>query len=145
MVKWPRDKVSVIKCPVIKWPLIKCPVTDICSGYYHIMIPLAHRTFLGFEWKFKSGRHAFFVWNVSFLGISDMVFFFSKMKKPIISFMISRGVATWSYIDDVMVTWRSEAKCKRNQAFFRNVLRCAGFVESIPKAKTPVKSESFSG
>ena len=28
MIKWPRDKVSVIKCPVIKWPVIKCPSSE---------------------------------------------------------------------------------------------------------------------
>ena len=120
-------------------------VSDIMAGYYHILVHEDHRTLLGFHWKFRSGRSGYFVWRVSFLGISDMVYHFSKVMAPIKAHMLKHGVPVFSYIDDFFIVGRTESECRRNRAFFQHTLRRAGFVESLPKAIKPTQVGQFLG
>ena len=50
-------------------------------GYYHLRVNEEQKELLGFEWEFQDGEHAFFEWEVAFLGISDLVYFFTKVVK----------------------------------------------------------------
>ena len=120
-------------------------VSDIMAGYYHIAVHEDHQTLLGFFWRFRSGREGFFVWKVSFLGISDMVHHFTKVIAPIKHYLIKKGVMCFSYIDDFLIVGRTEKECHRNRALFRDTLRRSGFIESLPKALEPTQVGQFLG
>ena len=48
MIKWPRGKVAVIKCPVIKWPVIKCPSSDMPQRMFFSSVYLDLRLIAAF-------------------------------------------------------------------------------------------------
>ena len=115
------------------------------AGYYHILIAPEHRTLLGFQWKFQSGRHAYFVWIVSFLSIKSMVYHFSKTMQPIKAYLRSLGIPIWIYIDDAIVLGKTRELCHRNRSIFRAILQRTGFIKSIAKATEPCQVAVFLG
>lgn len=113
---------------------------DLSRGYYHLEVCQEQQSLLGFEWEFQDGERAFFQWRVAFLGICDLVFFFTKLVKPIVVYCKKRGMSLFCYIDDFLVLGKSEEECKVNVAFLRSVLKRAGFVEWI-SSKSQLKWE----
>ena len=120
-------------------------VCDISRGYYHVLVAEEHQSLLGFHWRFQDGEESYFQWRVAFLGISDLVFWFTKLMAPIKKYLRGHGVPAYCYIDDVLITGRTEAECRRNRAFFRDTLRRAGFIESLEKAIEPTTKGVFLG
>ena len=118
---------------------------DLSRGYYHLKVNEEQKELLGFEWEFQDGEHAFFEWEVAFLGISDLVYFFTKLVKPVVVYCKKRGMEVFVYIDDFLVLGKSEEDCKTKVAFLRSVLKRAGFVESVDKFQEPTQVGVFLG
>ena len=88
---------------------------------------------------------SFYVWKVMFLGISDAVFIFTTMLKPLRVYLARRGVPILIYIDDVQVGGINKAVCEANTALTLCVLKKAGWVVSPSKAEGPAPSITFLG
>ena len=56
---------------------------DLLKGYYHVKVAEHHRKYLGVKWRLASGEEVTYEWNVTFLGISDLVHFFTKLLVPL--------------------------------------------------------------
>ena len=113
---------------------------DLSRGYYHLSVREDQRTLLGFRWTFSSGVTKTFVWNSAFLGIADLVFFFTKLLHPVIVYCRRHGVQVFIYIDDLLVLAKTEDECKKKVAFVRSVLQRAGFVEALDKFQPPTQT-----
>ncbi|TRY80253.1 hypothetical protein TCAL_13568, partial [Tigriopus californicus] len=110
---------------------------DILQRYYHLLVREDQQKLLGCHWKLKSGGSSFFQWRVAFLGISDLIYFFTKLIKPLIAYCRRHGVAIFIYIDDLLTLGHSNADCFKKVAFVRSVFQRAGFVESYDKFQHP--------
>ena len=86
---------------------------DLDSGYWHIAINPAHWQFLGIHVEETDGSTSFYVWVVMFLGISDAVFIFTTMLKPIRMYLATKCIPNCIYIDDLM-TLGADAGVKIN-------------------------------
>ena len=109
---------------------------DLDSGYWHVGINPAFYKYLGIHIPEEDGSISFYFWKVLFLGISDAVFIFSTLLKPIIIFIHSLGFTASIYIDDVMSAGSS----------LENALACNKVVcDTLAKAGWVIKVEEKSG
>lgn len=118
---------------------------DLKSGYYHIKIHPDYRRLFGIRWISDAGEECFYVWNVCFLGISDLVYTFTKLFRPIISHLHGLGIKSDIYIDDLRVVADSKENCAKDMETVREVLSASGFVESKSKAIPPTQCGIFLG
>ena len=119
---------------------------DLDSGYWHIPVHPEHRKYLGISIEDEvSKKPLFFLWNVMFLGISDAVFIFTAVLRPIRAYVINLGVPCLIFIDDILCSGRGEEESTRNRNKMVGVLKQAGFVISDHKSKGPAKRISYLG
>ncbi|TRY74673.1 hypothetical protein TCAL_11252, partial [Tigriopus californicus] len=78
-------------------------VLDLSSGYYHICIHEPHQKFLGFAWTGQDQVKRYYVWSIAFLGLSPLVELFTKIQKPVISYLRLQGIQCYIYIDDMII------------------------------------------
>lgn len=134
-----RDVPNVVK----QGDFLACD--DLDSGYWHVMVHPEHRKFLGIHIFGEDGNPIFFVWNVLFLGVSDAVFIFSALLKPVRSYIASLGITCLFYLDDILTLGRSEEDCRRNRDLVVDVLAKTGWVVSHQKATGPASRLKFLG
>ena len=119
---------------------------DLDSGYWHIPVHPEHRKYLGISIEDEvSKKPLFFLWNVMFLGISDAVFIFTAVLRPIRAYVINLGVPCLIFIDDILCSGRGEEESTRNRNKMVGVLKQAGFVISDHKSKGPAKRIAYLG
>ena len=118
---------------------------DLDSGYWHLGVKHEHQTFLGIHIYSEEGELQFFVWRVMFLGVSDAVFIFSAILKPIRSYLNLIAIRNALYIDDLLVLGDSRQECIENDAIAKNVLAKAGWVVSLTKTKGPATRIKYLG
>ena len=118
---------------------------DLDSGYWHIKVNPEHWTYLGIHVVEVDGSVSYYVWKVMFLGISDAVFIFSTMLKPVRVYLAKRGVAILIYIDDVLVVGPNRLVCEANTALTLEVLQKSGGIVSPSKAAGPASRITFLG
>ena len=109
---------------------------DLDSGYWHVGINPAFYKYLGIHIPEEDGSVSFYFWKVLFLGISDAVFIFTTLLKPIIVFVHSLGYKASIYIDDIMSI----------ASTLENALRCNKVVcDTLAKAGWIIKKEDKTG
>ena len=118
---------------------------DLDSGYWHIKVNPEHWTYLGIHVVEVDGSVSYYVWKVMFLGISDAVFIFSVMLKPVRVYLAKKGVTILIYIDDVLVVGPNQLVCEANTALTLDVLQKAGWVVSPSKVAGPASRITFLG
>jgi hypothetical protein len=118
---------------------------DLKSGYYHLAIHPDYRDLFGIRLPDEGNKQVFAVWNVTFLGINDLVRTFTKLTKPILAHLHKQGVRILVYIDDFRITAATFELCAQHAALAREVLSAAGFVESVQKAQGPTPRGIFLG
>lgn len=118
---------------------------DVSSGYYHVSVAPEHQTLLGMQWTWSNGQTKYYRWQVAFLGISDLVYFFTKIMMPIKVYLHAHGIASFIYIDDCLVLGCSEEDCKAKFEFARMTWKKAGWTENRSKAMEPTQIGTFLG
>ncbi|XP_059097813.1 uncharacterized protein LOC131892091 [Tigriopus californicus] len=126
--------------PVAWWASL-----DLKSGYYHIKIHPGYRRLFGIRWISNDQEESFYVWNVCFLGLSDLVYTFTKLFRPILRHLHGLGIKLDIYIDDLRVTASSKKECAKKMEIVREILSNSGFVEAKSKAIQPTQCDIFLG
>ena len=109
---------------------------DLDSGYWHVGIHPDFFKYLGIHVIEEDGSITFYYWRVLFLGISDAVFIFTTLLKPIIVFVHSLGFKASIYIDDILSIASS----------LENALRCNAVIcDTLAKAGWIIKKEDKTG
>ena len=101
---------------------------DLDSGYWHVGVNPDFYKYLGIHVPEEDGTISFYYWKVLFLGISDAVFIFTTLLKPIIVFIHSLGHKASIYIDDIMSIASSLEKALRCNEVVCDALARAGWV-----------------
>ena len=118
---------------------------DMDSGYWHIAVNPEHRKYLGIHIIEEDGSYSFYVWLVMFLGISDAVFIFSTLTKPIRSYLASHGIPNIIFIDDHLTGGATKKLAIQNNNFSNDIWAKAGWVMSPSKKQGPLKKILFLG
>ena len=118
---------------------------DLDSGYWHLGILEDHQKFLGIQIDDEAGKPVFFQWRVMFLGIKDAVFIFTAILKPVRALLAAKAIPNLIYLDDLWFGGETKSICLKNREVAREVLKNAGYVVSIEKAKEPSQRILFLG
>ena len=118
---------------------------DLDSGYWHVKVNPSHWTYLSIHVIEEEGSISYYVWMVMFLGISDAIFLFTAMLRPIRVYLAKHGVIILIYIDDVLVVASSRLECEAKTSFTLDVLAKSGWVVSPSKAVGPASRLTFLG
>ena len=72
------------------------------SGYWHVLLHPDMYPYVGCHMEDPAtGRIQYFQWKVLFLGISDAVFIFTKVLRPVVAYLRKIGWRGLIYIDDL--------------------------------------------
>ncbi|KAI8490473.1 hypothetical protein Bbelb_317410 [Branchiostoma belcheri] len=114
---------------------------DIRDAYFHIPIHESFRRLLRFRWKGQ-------IWEFQALpfGLNCAPRVFTKVTKPILAVIRSRGIRIVIYLDDILVLGRTFAQCKENVDFVVSLLQSLGFLINREKSQlVPVQEIVFLG
>merc|ERR1712112_243248 len=89
-----------------------------------------HRKYVGVSLDAK-----YYVANVLILGICDAVYAFTKLVRPVVRYLRSRGINTLVYIDDFFICHVSEHLAIKSRNFLLHTLIRCGWLLSAPKHK----------
>jgi hypothetical protein len=102
---------------------------DLKAGYHHCSIWPAHQKFLGFAWCGRS-----YVFTVLPFGLSPSGFIFTKLLRPVVSWVRAQGVRLVMFLDDGIVLASTEDELLRSTTIVRYALSQAGWVVNIEKS-----------
>ena len=105
------------------------------KGYWLVKLNPNHKKFIGVSLDGK-----YYVTNVLILGICDAVFAFTKLVRPIVRYLRSRGVNVLVYIDDFFICHLSEHLAIKSRFFLIFTLNKCGWLLSIPKHEPVAQS-----
>ena len=101
---------------------------DLDSGYWHLGVHPDYYKYLGIHIPEIDGSSSFYFWRVLFLGISDAVFIFTAVLKPIVVFLHSLGRKCSIYIDDIFSAGSSFLDALATNKVVCDTLAKAGWV-----------------
>ena len=114
---------------------------DFKSGYHHVDIHESSQELLGFCW---GDRH--YVFTVLPFGLSTACYIFTKLLRPIVKLVRSKGIRMVVYLDDGIVVVSGLNKAKEVSLWVKSMLEKAGFVLNMEKSKLmPAKLGSWLG
>lgn len=114
---------------------------DLKDAYLTVPINAIHKKFLRFKWKNKT-----YQFNCLPFGLSCAPRVFTKLLKPIISFLRRRGIRLIIYLDDILILDQSEEGVIRAFKFTVHLLQFLGFVINWEKTiQVPVQRIEFLG
>uniref|UniRef100_A0A914YPR8 Reverse transcriptase domain-containing protein n=1 Tax=Panagrolaimus superbus TaxID=310955 RepID=A0A914YPR8_9BILA len=116
------------------------------SGYHHIGIHKDDQKFLGFSWPDEKGVMKHYVFAALPFGLSSAPFIFTKVFRPILSFLRKRGIACALYLDDGLIWASTFSACEEAIALVKVTLKRAGVVIQEEKSVLiPVKKLTWLG
>lgn len=112
-------------------------VSDLDSGYWHVPIHPSHQEFLGLHFVHDNGEVEFWVWVCMPLGIIDAAFIFTKLIKPIMSFLHEQGKRSSIYIDDLINFGKTYRECADQEIFIHKSFLRGGWIFKPEKSSGP--------
>lgn len=114
---------------------------DLKDAYYTVPISKEHRKFLRF--KFRSD---IFEFGVLPFGLSAAPYVFTKITKPIVTYLRKRGIFVVVYIDDFLIIAKDAQECANNVKITVQLLEQLGFHINYHKSSlTPKQNCRFLG
>lgn len=114
---------------------------DLKDAYYLLPIQSSHRKYLRF--MFKGTLYEF---TCLPFGLASAPFVFTKVMKPIINHIRTRGVSCVIYLDDFLILGSTSDTCSRNICFIASLLISLGFIINWQKSVTsPSREFKFLG
>lgn len=114
---------------------------DLKDAYYLVPIHLAHRKFLRF--RFDGILYEFL--SLPF-GLTSAPFVFTKLLKPVMSFLRLQGFVSVIYLDDVLLFGSSISSCSANIRSTIELFESLGFIINYAKSNlSPSRSCKYLG
>lgn len=114
---------------------------DIEDAYLLVPIHVSHRKFLRFQW-----RGIFYEFAVLPFGLSTAPFIFTKIIRPVTSFLREEGFESIVYLDDFLLLGSSIGSCRDNVQAHINLLSALGFIINYNKSELiPAKRRKYLG
>ena len=114
--------------------------TDLQNGFFHVPVHRDHQTLLGF--KFKSH---YYIWTVLPFGHNCSPFFFSKILRPVVSYLRSRGLRLVLYVDDFVLFAPRDAIFEHKQLLLTTLEQLGWIVNFEKSSLEPTLVKEFIG
>jgi hypothetical protein len=101
---------------------------DLMSGYYHVGLFQASRTYAGFKWGGK-----YYVYNCLIFGLSTAPWVFSKAMREMVMHWRRWGIRVLPYLDDLMCMERGFWQCVQLARRAERDIFLAGLKINMPK------------
>ena len=102
---------------------------DLKDAYFLVPIHKSHRKFLRFTFNGK-----LYQFTVLPFGLSTSPYVFSKILKPVINILRSRGFRSTIYLDDICLFGESKSICLKNTNETIELLTSLGFIINFDKS-----------
>ena len=114
---------------------------DLSDAYLTVPLHPSHRRFVQFTWRGKT-----FQFTCLPFGLSSAPRIFTKLLKPIVSFLRKRGIRLVIYLDDILIMNSCPEGLARDVALVRSTLEEVGFLINDKKSETdPTQRLEFLG
>lgn len=114
---------------------------DLKDAYFSVSIHNDYKKYLRFMWQDK-------LWEFQVLafGLNIAPYIFTKLMRPVMQYLRSKGIMSVIYLDDLLLLSHSREDCKSDFIFTRNMLESLGFTINLEKSvSTPSKQIAFLG
>lgn len=113
---------------------------DLQNGFFHIPVHEEHQTLLGF--KFKS---TYYTWSVLPFGHNCSPFYFTKILRPVVTFLRTLGIRIVLYVDDFILFATKDA-IQSHKSILLSTLEQLGWVVNFEKSSLePSVKKDFIG
>lgn len=103
---------------------------DLEDAYFLVPIFEQDRKFLRFQWRGRTFQFAALPF-----GLSTAPFIFSKIMKPVVTYLRRRGFQSVIYLDNFLLLGASLEECQANVSASINFLQSLGFIVNYAKSK----------
>ena len=114
---------------------------DLNDAYFSVLIAEQHRKFLRFCWEQRSYQITYLP-----LGLSTAATVFTKILKPVMTFLREKKVRCKIYLDDLLLLNQAKEVLSEDKALCVNLLESLGFLVNYVKSElTPTQETTFLG
>ena len=114
---------------------------DLKDAYLTVPVHQDDHRYLRFMWKGKA-----FEFTTLPFGLAPAPFFFTKLLRPVVSFLRLRGIRLIVYLDDILIMASSAEKATRDLQVVLRILAHLGFIINMKKClTTPTQMIEFLG
>ena len=96
---------------------------DLKDAYFSVSIAEKHRKFLQFSW-----RNQLFKFTCLPFGLSSIPYVFTKLLRPILTFLRDKGVCCLMYLDDMLILGRTAEELNHNFTLVKSLLTLLEFL-----------------
>lgn len=115
--------------------------TDLKDAYFLVPIHNSDKKYLRFAWK-----HNIYEFQVLPFGLNTAPYVFTKILKPVMQHLRSKGLISVIYLDDIWCCGRSSQECADNVQKTVKILSDLGFIINFDKSSLiPQKCVKFLG
>lgn len=132
-----EDIDSVIQCVKPKDYMI---TTDLKDGFHHVPVHSDHRKYLGFKY-----RNCYYQWTVLPFGHNCSPYIFTKILRPVVKFLRSKGLRVVLYVDD-FILFSPQDTIVADRDFLLDTLKKLGWSVNFSKSSLdPELKKEFIG
>ncbi len=114
-------------------------VFDLKSAYYNVRIAEEHVPYLGASFEIK-GRKQYFCFRHLPFGLNSAVHAITKLWKPLLAYIHSKGVRLSVYIDDGRILASSPIQAEEHRRLVYDVIDKAGWQLALDKSDGPMEA-----
>lgn len=102
---------------------------DLKDAYYLLPVHEQYRKFLRFSFN-----KLLYEFNCLVFGLASAPYTFSKLMRPVIQDLRSKGIPCINYLDDFLILGRSKEECAKNVRYVTTLLTSLGFLINVEKS-----------
>lgn len=111
-------------------PRVQMASLDLKDAYLLVSVHPDHRKFLRFQWR----ENTFEFTALSF-GLATAPYIFTKLLRPVVTYLRARGYESVLYLDDFLLLAPSKAACHSNVQAHIKLLFSLGFIINFNKSE----------
>ena len=103
---------------------------DLKDAYLSIPITQSHRKYLKFAWQ-----GTVYQYNVLPFGLATALRAFTKLMKPVLAHLRSKGVRLITYLDNLLIIGKGKREAKEAYQNAKSLMESLGFVTNLEKSQ----------
>ena len=113
---------------------------DLKNGFFHVPIAKNYRTFLGFSWN-----NQFYQWARCPFGLNISPFCFTKILRPVVTFLRLQGLRICLYVDDWILTACPQTIIAQKNVLLNTLIRLGWMINYKKSSLVPETTKKWIG